>query len=117
MSNVDSLSPDEARSMRRWGAAARSALVVTFVVDVALARLGQDLFVWLAEAVPGILLCLFLFGRYWRCPRCGQSVSAERHTSDGDDGPGRAVFGRLLPDRCRACGVRLTPSVRTDPTT
>ena len=115
MPDADRLSADEARSLRRRGTVARSALVVTFAIDAgSMFALGHDeVLAVLVGAIPGVLLCFILFERYWRCPRCGESVWGERPDSDGDDGPGQAVFGRLVPDRCRSCGVRLAPSART----
>jgi hypothetical protein len=102
---------------------ARSALVVTFGADVSqMLALGHDgSLTWLAGAVPGAVLCVVLFERYWRCARCGGSVWGgsvwgEGRDGDGVDWPGHAVFGRLLPDRCRACGVRLTARVPADGT-
>jgi hypothetical protein len=107
MSNADSLTPGEIRTMWWRGLAARLALVVTFAIDATLLiTVGhEEVLPWVVVILGG-LLCFVLFERYRRCPRCGVSVWGK--SADSDDGPGHAVFGRLVPDRCRSCHVGLT---------
>lgn len=108
MPDVDAgvLSADEARSLRGRLTTARVGLVLNFVVAVVLLfAVGFEWhYLWLALCVPGAIVCLVLWVRAWRCPRCGGAVWDK---NDPSADPGPALFGRLLPDRCAACGVRL----------
>src|SRR5262245_54676390 len=110
MLDTDSLSPAEARALRRRRAVAQGALALFFAAALAsMLALGYEgRFAWAAACIPGALVCLILHGWGVRCPRCRRSVFGRRDVDENTHHPGDPGLGPGLPPRCRTCGVRLT---------
>ncbi|MCI0377980.1 MAG: hypothetical protein L0215_10260 [Gemmataceae bacterium] len=110
MSNTNSLSPDEARGIRRRRAAALAATIVVVAAEVqSLISLGhQGPFVWIVLCVPGVLFCIALDQWWARCPRCGGSVLGKGDEEEWKLYPDDSGWIFVLPHRCRLCNVRLT---------
>lgn len=108
MSDAGSISPTEAKDLRRRRAVAQGGVVIFFVAAIAaMLELGYDLrFEWIGGCIPGAALCLALHVRGVRCPRCRNSVfgpNVDDNTHPGNE-PG---IGPRLPEKCLSCGVRL----------
>jgi len=117
MAETESLTPVEARGLRRRRAVHQGAMVcyvaVVCVAMFALAPVWEH--AWILVAIPGAAGCMFLHVRGVRCPRCRRSVYGPRPDDDSTYYAGDpAVFAPPLPPRCRACGVGLIPANAAD---
>src|SRR5687767_15627727 len=111
MADAGSLCPTEARDLRRRRAISQWALGTFFVAAAAsMIAVGYEWrFAWMAGCLPGAAVCLILHGWGMRCPRCRHSVFG-RNIDETTYHPSDPVIGPGLPNRCRTCGVRLTPA-------
>jgi hypothetical protein len=111
VSDGGSLSPAEARALRRRRRVAQRALAVFFAgAVVAMVALGYEgRFIWLAGCIPAVVVCLVLHVRGATCPRCHRPVFGRRDVDENTYHPNDPGLGPPLPERCKSCGVRLTP--------
>jgi len=96
------LSDTEARKLRVWRAIVKSSIALTWICLL----LELAFFFWpraprgLKIATGAVLLESFLtavlIGAFGKCPACGANFGLDAK--------------RLIPERCRSCGVALKPS-------
>jgi hypothetical protein len=117
MAETESLTPVEARGLRRRRTVQQVALGCYFaIVCVAMFALAPAWeHAWILVAIPGAAGCLFLHVRGVRCPRCRCSVYGPRPADDSTYHAGDPmVFAPPFPPRCRTCCVRLIPAESKD---
>ena len=114
MSNPNSLSPDEARCLRRRWAAAVVAMTAVGAADVAacVEFCFDGRLTWIAWFILGVILCFAIHHRAARCPRCRGSVFGSDEFEEWTRQHSGWVF--ILPRRCRTCGARLTAAGSAD---